>query len=481
MANGNTSPVSKTPEVVRIFWHGKLYGSRKLEGVKIIPSPTNMFLGVRAHGHSDRRFDADLRAFRLSATARYDKDFTPEQTFQKHNDTLSLLDFSSGSRIHAPDRSGNGHHGTIVGGQWAYDRPQADAGHIVGPFIDGTGRYRVVANGDFENGDLEGWRPQVYDGSGSFVAAKPPNAIGGFSAKAVTAKHDTSPFGYGVRKLVPVDGGRDYILSGFFYTRDLSSGGLYLDLDDVRFERQVPAELGLDQWQFAWQRITIPPGVTQVTVRAVRDGDIKPKEGALVDNIALTPVAEFYTPQAVASGGWTSPNELPRVTAEVELLSGGRFVELSVDQPVWPDPRRVWKELSANLAGKRFLQNPGKHQGVVNFRVVKSGTLIMACTRRWGGGGNASGGWKNQLTTRDQLLAQGWKPLQAQLVSHLRNHHEENGMPWELFERFCKEGETFEYRTEKYAAPILIIEAESRRHAATRKEGEGDWDDVVRR
>ena len=30
-------------------------------------------------------------------------------------------------------------------------------------------------------------------------------------------------------------------------------------------------------------------------------------------------------------------------------------------------------------------------------------------------------------------------------------------LAWEVFERFCRAGETFKYRTEKYSAPILIL------------------------
>ena len=86
-------------------------------------------------------------------------------------------------------------------------------------------------------------------------------------------------------------------MSAFFYAREPSSGYLYLDLSDVKYEQQVHAKLGIDKWQYAWQTIKVPHGTTHVTVRVVRDGDIKPNENSLVDEIALTPVAEFFAPQ----------------------------------------------------------------------------------------------------------------------------------------------------------------------------------------
>ena len=267
--------VSKTPEMVRIFWNGKLYGSRSLEGAKIVPSPTNMFLGVREHGHTDRRFDADVRAFRLSATALYDSDFTPEQSFQKKNDTLILMDFATGKGTRVVDHSGHRHHGTISGAHWL--------------------------------------------GLGAQVEAGAP--------------------------------------------------------------------------------------------------------------------------------------------AEVKLLSGGKLGVVDVGRPGCVEGPRVWKTISANLRGARFLRNRDKNQGTVHFRIVKSGRLLMACTGRWGGGGNPSGGWKSQIISRDQLLAQGWKPIDAELISHLPNHPQESDLRWGVFERFCQEGETFKYRTEKYVAPIVILDS----------------------
>lgn len=52
---------------------------------------------------------------RISNTARYDKGFTPPTRMTSESDTLVLYDFDEGQGDVLNDRSGNGHHGKIVG------------------------------------------------------------------------------------------------------------------------------------------------------------------------------------------------------------------------------------------------------------------------------------------------------------------------------------------------------------------------------
>ena len=55
---------------------------------------------------------------RVSTTARYDKDFTPEFGFKPDEHTLALYHFDEGTGDVLKDSSGNGHHGKIVGAKW---------------------------------------------------------------------------------------------------------------------------------------------------------------------------------------------------------------------------------------------------------------------------------------------------------------------------------------------------------------------------
>ncbi len=79
----------------------------------------------------------------------------------------------------------------------------------------------------------------------------------------------------------------------------------------------------------------------------------------------------------------------------------------------------------------------------------------MACTTRWGGGGNESGDWVSELTTREELETQGW----AEYVTGLSTRHigdTEPSVEYVVFSRDCVAGEIFTYRTEKYAPPTII-------------------------
>ncbi|MCA9085141.1 MAG: SUMF1/EgtB/PvdO family nonheme iron enzyme [Planctomycetaceae bacterium] len=55
---------------------------------------------------------------RVSTTARYDKDFTPEFDFKPDEHTLALYHFDEGTGDVVKDSSGNGHHGKIIGAKW---------------------------------------------------------------------------------------------------------------------------------------------------------------------------------------------------------------------------------------------------------------------------------------------------------------------------------------------------------------------------
>ena len=55
--------------------------------------------------------------------------------------------------------------------------------------------------------------------------------------------------------------------------------------------------------------------------------------------------------------------------------------------------------------------------------------------------------------TPEQLKRDGWKTSDAGLRATRQGS---SSLDWEVFERFCRQGESFRYRTEKYAAPILI-------------------------
>ncbi len=173
----------------------------------------------------------------------------------------------------------------------------ADVVSIVGPFVEGSGNWNTVDNGGFEDG-LSGWTNYAWAGTGEFQVTPDYAAFGNYSAAAIPA-YDFTGYGFCLKRQITVEPDTDYILSGFFYTGNLSSDAFYLDLDDVSFEEHVLAPVGVDNWQFVYAPFHTPEWVTQVTVRLVRDGDVKKDEIGYIDEVAITPLSEFKAPAPV--------------------------------------------------------------------------------------------------------------------------------------------------------------------------------------
>ena len=75
------------------------------------------FFRQRSNNFSDA-FNGIIDEVRISNTARYNKEFTPEKRFEKDEYTLALYHFDEGSGDVLKDSSSKGHHGKIVGAKW---------------------------------------------------------------------------------------------------------------------------------------------------------------------------------------------------------------------------------------------------------------------------------------------------------------------------------------------------------------------------
>jgi hypothetical protein len=110
--------VVKTMKELRIFRNGKLVANKTVKGEKFVPTPGDLFLGVRKDGNADRKVNAEIRAFRITKAPIYQQEFTPAPILGKTPETQVLLDLSAGHARVLSDQSGNNHHGTIAGGKW---------------------------------------------------------------------------------------------------------------------------------------------------------------------------------------------------------------------------------------------------------------------------------------------------------------------------------------------------------------------------
>jgi hypothetical protein len=163
----------------------------------------------------------------------------------------------------------------------------------------------------------------------------------------------------------------------------------------------------------------------------------------------VVPATQPTPPQPNAVPATPTPVEASKVVAgsiTVQLNVDGRWSTLESGAQIYTDKKVNWTAVPDDLRGRSF-SALNHYLGKTSFEVTSGGTVLLACTERWGGGGNAGGGWKAELTTREQLEAEGWRAVGTL---------EGDKMKWVVFSRNCKAGERFTVRTEKYCAPIVI-------------------------
>ena len=106
---------------------------------------------------------------RISKSARYTENFTPDARFQPDADAVALYHFEDGAGATLRDSSGNGHHGDIINARWV----QADGSPIppppaVTPPPPPAGEYALVFDG---NGIVEFDDPLPYSTSACTIEA----------------------------------------------------------------------------------------------------------------------------------------------------------------------------------------------------------------------------------------------------------------------------------------------------------------------
>ncbi|MEM7387016.1 MAG: hypothetical protein AAF514_18930 [Verrucomicrobiota bacterium] len=141
--------------------------------------------------------------------------------------------------------------------------------------------------------------------------------------------------------------------------------------------------------------------------------------------------------------------------AEVKIGGKVRMKPFAKGVPLWGDSDRyLWKDTPRMLDGFSFSQFYSHYEGVTDFEIITSGTVYLAVTSRWGSGGNSSGGWKEELTTKKEFLDAGWKPITKLSETADDFGHEHR---WVLYQKECRAGESYRLRTEKYCKPLLFF------------------------
>ena len=125
---------------------------------------------------------------------------------------------------------------------------------------------------------------------------------------------------------------------------------------------------------------------------------------------------------------------------------------LNAGEQLLSDALKVqWVDIPDFFQGFQFTKVK-EYVPTLRFKVLSDGLLYMACTNRFGGGGNAGGNWKNEIITEEQLHKKGWHRERR-----LELKATDAALVWWVYSRTCKAGEEFTYRTEKYKSPILLV------------------------
>ncbi|MBW3539048.1 MAG: protein kinase [Planctomycetes bacterium] len=116
---GAGAPLARMPAVDRPF----LIGTKHSE------------VGDVQHSvFSNSWFHGEIDEVRLSRTARYSEDFTPQARWEPDDATIALYHFDEGEGDTLHDASGNGHYAKIVGASWVVAATMNEAGEFAERF-----------------------------------------------------------------------------------------------------------------------------------------------------------------------------------------------------------------------------------------------------------------------------------------------------------------------------------------------------------
>lgn len=155
------------------------------------------------------------------------------------------------------------------------------------------------------------------------------------------------------------------------------------------------------------------------------------------------PVAKVAAPTPKPPLGSASIATMAQVEAQDIVLS-----PLGEGERVWNDRDYKFKKITG-WPGYLYTRS-NAHSPFLRFKVLTNGLVYMACTSRWGS--TADPVMRRELKTEKDLQAEGWARVRRGTILTGDSAGE-----FLVFSRMCNAGESFTYRTEKYAAPILLL------------------------
>lgn len=155
-----------------------------------------------------------------------------------------------------------------------------------------SGSYDLISGGDLWEEDL--WLP--FGAGGQFVRSVENNfGDAGYSVNTQTTEPGNGS-GYSLirNSQLELEPDTDYVISAFFHTSFLSTGGLCVELANVS-GTSLESPIATVGWHFGY-RVFNSGSNTSVTFQVVRDGQRSMDDGGFVDKVAITRLADFVPP-----------------------------------------------------------------------------------------------------------------------------------------------------------------------------------------
>ena len=204
--------------------------------------------------------------------------------------------------------------------------------------------------------------------------------------------------------------------------------------DEVARRRQAAQRQHLTDLETLQKRITMSGDIDQaLLVKAEKERFV----ADLAKNQPAPSVARAPAPPA-------APAPTAKVAVEDAIIS-----PLATGAKVWSDRPVTITNVPPRFDGFNFTQHHA-HGLFLKFKVLSDGVVYMGCSARWGS--TATPEVAKDFDTADSLTAKGWAhkdPADVETTA--------SDMQYVIFERSCKAGEIFSFRTDKYAPPILLV------------------------
>ncbi|MEQ1862542.1 MAG: hypothetical protein ABMA13_21695 [Chthoniobacteraceae bacterium] len=228
--------------------------------------------------------------------------------------------------------------------------------------------------------------------------------------------------------------------NGWVATRTFKADGTMDSSDAGAGTWQVIGETLVANMEKYQERFELPLKPVGTRVIGHKNRELVATKESTADGRAVVKVA---APTPKPTLGTATIATLAQVEAQDIVLS-----PLSEGERVWNDRDYKFKKITG-WHGYQYTRS-NAHSPYLRFKVLSNGLVYMACTARWGSAADPV--TRRELKTEKDLLAEGWTRIRRGDIDT-----GDGNISFVVFSRMCTAGEQFTYRTDKNAAPILLL------------------------